>query len=94
VYQRSGTHRTGLNCNKQLAVPKAMVTNRGTRFAQGNYFRVSRWIVVGQVAVPPASYDVSVAHHDGAHWDFAYGQRPLGGSQCFFHPEFIGHNRG
>ena len=61
VHQSSGAHGARLNCNKQLAVSQAMVTEVCTGFAQGDDFGVSSGIVVGDIAVCPAAYDLAVA---------------------------------
>ena len=90
MHQRSGAHRARLNCNKQLAVFQAMVTDGCTGFAQRDDLGVGGRIGLGDVAVPSAADDLVVAYYDRADRNFPGFQRALGAAQGFFHPEFVG----
>jgi len=87
--QRSRAHGARLNCSKQLAVPQAMVADRGTRFTQRKHFRVGGGIGVGDVAIESAANDLALVHHNGAHGNFSGFKRALRGTQGFLHPEFV-----
>ncbi len=54
VHQRTRAHCARFNCSKQFAVPKAVVAQSGTGFAQGNDFGVGSGIGVG-TGTSPAS---------------------------------------
>src|SRR5579863_3337923 len=90
----AGTHRARLNCNKQVAVSQSMVTDSGTRLAQRDNLGMSGGVRVGDVAVPPAGYDLFAANHDRSHGDFPGFERTLGAAQGLFHPEFVGVGEG
>jgi hypothetical protein len=90
VNQSAGAHRTRLNCNKQLAAFQSMVTESCTGFAQGDYLGVGGGIGVANVAVAAPANDLSAAHNDCAYGDFSRSQRPLSGSESFFHEKFVG----
>jgi len=45
---------------------------------------------IGDVAVPAAAHDASVADDDGAYRDLAGFEGALGRAQGFFHPQFVG----
>ena len=89
VHQRARAHGARLNCNKQFAVAQTVVTNGLTRLAQGNNFRVSSGIVIGQIAVPSAADNRTIADDDRAYWHFVRLQRALSAAQGLFHPEFV-----
>jgi hypothetical protein len=93
MHQRAGTHGAGLNCNKELTVSQSMVTEVCTGFAQGDDFGMSAGIVIGNIAIPAAAYDLTVAHNDRAYGDFARFKGALGGAEGFFHPKFVGNRR-
>lgn len=95
VDQCAGAHGTRLNCSKQLAVSEAMVTNESTRCAQGDDLGMGGGIVAGEIAIPPPGNNAAVADNDCAHGNFSGLQRPLTGSDRFFHEQFvIGERRG
>src|SRR5581483_3985964 len=87
---RTRTHRTRFNCNKQFAVPQAVVTYGTTCLAQGHDFGVSGGIGLGDVAVPAAPHDTSVANDNCPDRHLARLQGPLRGTKGFLHPEFVG----
>lgn len=89
MHHGSGTHRTRLNCNKQLAIAQAMVTNVHSGFAQSNNLRVRRRIVIDYVAVPSSSDYLSPAQQDRANRDFAKLQCALRATKSFLHPQFV-----
>lgn len=86
MYHRAGTHRTGFNCNKQIAPRQPVIAHCNARFAQSNNFRMSCGIAVGNVAVPPPAHYTSLAHNHSSHGNLASFQRPLGRAQSLFHP--------
>lgn len=90
VNQSAGAHRARLNCNKQLAALQAMVTESSTGFAQGDDLGVGGGIGVCEVTVVASADDLSAAHNDCAYGDFSRFQRPLRGSESFFHEKFVG----
>jgi hypothetical protein len=90
VNQSSGTHGARLNCNKQIAVDKAIVTQVLTRLAQGDNLGMGGGIVVNNVAVGAAADDASLMHDDGTDRDFSGFEGALGRAKRLFHPEFVG----
>lgn len=89
MYHSAGAHGTRLNCNKEIAISQAMVTNRRTCVSQRNHFRVSGGIAIGDVAVPAAADDVSIAYNDCAYGNLVHFQGALGAAEGLFHPEFV-----
>ena len=89
MYQRAGAHRARLNCNKQLALAQTMVTDMSTSFSKRKNLGVSSGIGVGDVAVASAAHDALITNHNRANRNFAGLKRALGGTQGFFHPEFV-----
>jgi hypothetical protein len=86
---RSRTHGARLNCSKQFAVAKPVVTEVSSRFAQRHDFRVRARIVVGKVAIPASSHYATGAHHHCSYRHFARLQGALRAAQGFFHPKLI-----
>ena len=89
VSQGAGTHDARLNCNKEIAVFQAMVTNDCTGRAKGDDLSVGRGVVAHEVAVPTLSDDLAAAHDHGTHRDLARFQRTLSGAQGGFHEKFV-----
>jgi len=90
VHHRTRAHRTRFNCNKEVTVSQAMVTNVRTGFAQRDDLGVRRRIRAGNIAVPSAAHDCAIANDDRAYRDLSHFQRTLGAAQRLFHPEFVG----
>ena len=88
--RRSRAHGARLNCSKQLAVAKPVITKGSSRFAERHDFRVRAGIEVGQVAIPTSSHHAPAAHDHCSHRHFARLERALGAAQGFFHPKFVG----
>ncbi len=87
---RSRAHGARLNCSKQFAVAKPMITEVSSRFAQRHDFSVRAWIAVGEVAVPSSAYYAPCAHHYRSHRHFAGIERALRTTEGFFHPQLVG----
>jgi hypothetical protein len=64
-------HRAWLNCNKQVAGPQTMVTHGLSRFAESYDLGMSTGIVVGQIAIPSATYDSAFAYYHRSDRDLA-----------------------
>ena len=73
-------HRAWLNCSKELAAAKTMVTKVSARIAQGDDFGVCGRIVVGQIAIPATPDDASFMNDDCSDWNLASVKSPLGGT--------------
>ena len=86
VHQCARAHCARLNCNKQLALFQAVVTNGSTCFTQGNDLSMGRRVGVGDVAIPSPPYDPAAAHYDRAYWHLSCLKRPVGAAQGFLHP--------
>jgi len=91
---RAGAHRARLNCNKQLAVPQAMVTDVFSSLTKSDDLGVGRGIRVGQIAIPPFTHDLSVADYNRTDRHFANVQSAMGGEKRLLHPEFVGKRIG
>jgi hypothetical protein len=89
VHQRSSAHRARFNCSKQVAVGQPMIPYGCARLAQGNDLGMGRRIALGDVAIPAAADDASLAHDYGSDGDFAGFECALRGAESFFHPQFI-----
>ena len=89
VNQRSRTHRTWLNCNKQLTVLQTMVPDRATCIPECNYLGMSCGIGCGDVLIPTSSNNAAIFYNNGAYRNFAGVERALGCPQRFLHPEFV-----
>ena len=89
VNQRPGAHGARFNCNKQIAVSKAVVTNGGTSFAQRHDLGMSGGVGVCDGSVPSAADDLAGAHDRGADRYFSGFQGALGAAQGFLHPELV-----
>jgi len=63
MHHRSCTHRARLNCNKELAVSQAMVTDVLTSLTQRDDLGVRGGIGVGEIAIPSSSDDLAFANH-------------------------------
>src|SRR5579863_2728125 len=90
VHHRPGAHCTRFNCNKQITVSQAMVTNGCTSFAEGDDLGVSRGIRVDDIPVPSAADDLSVQDDDGADRDFSYVKSTARAAQSFLHAQLVG----
>ncbi len=90
VNQGAGAHGARFNCNKQVAGCQAVITEGCTGFAQSDDLGVGGGVGVRDVAVPAAAYDFSVADHDRTDGNLAHFQSPMGTTQSFFHPDFVG----
>jgi len=84
--RRSRAHGARLNCSKQFAVSKTVVTDVSSRLAQRQDFRMRGGIVVAEIPIPSSSDHASRAHHHRSHWHFACLKRALSAAQGFFHP--------
>jgi hypothetical protein len=73
-----GAHGARLNCSKQFAAAKAVITNGASGLAQRYYFSVGGWIVVAEVAIPSAPDYASFADNYGADGNFSGVKRALG----------------
>ena len=82
-------HGARFNCSKQLAVGQTVVTKIATGLAESQDLGMRGGIVVGNVAIPTAADDTSVAHDDCADRHFSHFERALRRPQGFFHPEFV-----
>jgi hypothetical protein len=89
MHYGAGAHRARFNCNKQLAVAKAVITDAGSGFSESHNFGVGRRIGVGDVSVPSAADDFASVDYDGADRDFVHSKSTLGAAEGFFHPELI-----
>ena len=63
----SRAHRARLNCSKQFAVAKAVITEVSSGLAQGDNFGVRGGIGIGQVAVPASPDDAAGVDNDGSY---------------------------
>ena len=90
MHHGAGTHGTRFNCNKQLAISQAVVTNGCTGFAEGYDLCVGCGIGVRDVSVPSAADYLAIADHDSAHRNFVHFESALGAAERFLHPEFVG----
>ncbi len=88
--QRARAHGARFNCNKQIAVSQAVVTNGSTSLTQGDDLGVAGGIRIADVAIPSAADDTAITHDDRAYWHFSGLKRPLGAPQGFFHPKLVG----
>jgi hypothetical protein len=61
---RSRAHGARLNCNKQFAGAETMITEVLSRFAEGDHFGVRGGIVVGDIAIPSASYNLARMYYN------------------------------
>ena len=86
----SGTHGARFNRDVEIAIRQAVIGDNVARFSQRLYFRVRRWVVIGDWAIAAAAHDVSFAHDDCADRDLAERESPLRFAQSFFHEQFIG----
>jgi hypothetical protein len=93
VYQRTGAHGAGLNCNKQFAVFQAMVTRGTTRLSKRDDLGVGGGIGVGKIPVPASPDDFVAAHHNSPDWHLTGVQGALSGANGFLHPEFVSGGR-
>jgi hypothetical protein len=50
---------------------------------------VGSGIGVGKIAIPSSTDDLAVVNHDGADGNITGFERALGGTESFFHPEFV-----
>jgi hypothetical protein len=89
VYQGSGAHRARLNCSKQLAVAKAMVSDGCASLAKRNNLGVGGGVTVREIAVPPVRDNAALANHNCSDRHLAGFQRALGGAECFLHEKFV-----
>ena len=85
----ASTHRARFNCNKQIAVSQAMVTNGCTSLAHRDDFGVGGRIGIRDVAIPSPADDGPVADNDCTYRDFFHFQSALGATEGLFHPEFV-----
>lgn len=90
MHRRPCTHRAGLNCSKQFAAAKAVVTNVPPGFAQGYELGMGSRIVLEDAAIPTASDDLAITHDYGADWHFSGFKRSLSAAEGLFHPELVG----
>ena len=84
------THRARFNCSKQFAAAKAVIAEALSGCAQGDDFRMSGGVVVGEVAIPTSSHDTAAEHDHGADGHFAAIECALGAAEGFGHPQFVG----
>ena len=92
VNGRSRAHGARLNCSKQFAGAKTMITEVSSGLAQGDHFCVRGGIVVGDIAIPSASDNLTRLHHDRADGHFSSLQGALSAAEGFMHPQFVGLN--
>ena len=90
MHQGARAHGTRLNCNKQLAVSQAVITQVCSGLAKGDDFGVSGGIEIGDIAIPASTDDLSRVDDDRAYGDLARFQCALGRAEGFFHPELVG----
>src|SRR3984957_6978208 len=90
MHHRTGAHSARLNCNKQIAVSQAVVTNGCTRLAQRNNLSVRGWVGVRDIAIPSPANDAAPMHDHRSDGNFAGFERALSAAQSLFHPEFVG----
>lgn len=85
-----GAHSAGLNSHEKIASAQAMIAEGGPGFPQGDNFRVSCWVSIGEIAIESAADDFALMHDDRADWHFSQVESTLGGPQGFVHPQFVG----
>lgn len=90
MQQRTGTHGAGFNRGKQVAFSQTVIAEDSSSLAQGEDFGVRGGVGGGDVTVPAATNDASVADHDSADRNLAGFQRALSRAESFLHPKFIG----
>jgi hypothetical protein len=89
VNQGARAHGAGLNCNKQIAVDQAVVTQVLTCFAHSDHLGMGGWIVVLDVAIRAARHNASLIDDNSADGNFPGFERTLSGAKRLFHPEFV-----
>src|ERR1700678_2003639 len=89
MHHRTGAHSARLNCNKQVAVRQAMVTDGCSGLAQRNNFGVSRGIMLADITVPSTPDNLLPQYHHGSNRNFASFEGALRGTQSLLHPEFV-----
>ena len=89
MHDRSRAHRARLNCNKQVAGGKPMVTQGDSGLAQSDNFGVCGGIFIEDVAIPSPAYDAAIMNYHRSDRHFACFQRALSGAQGLLHPEFV-----
>src|SRR5207302_1663251 len=89
MHQRTGAHCARFNGNKQLTGSQTVVTYRSTSFAQRKDLRMSTRVGVGDVPVPSAPNNLSVAHDYSTDGDLPGFQSALRRAHSLLHPEFI-----
>ena len=89
MHHRTGAHRARLNCNKQFAASKAMVTNGSTCLTQRNDLSVRRGIAVRNIAIPALPYDSPLENHHGSHRHFIGFEGTLRTPQSLQHPGLV-----
>src|SRR5258708_27650454 len=92
MHHRTGAHCARFNCNKQLAVFQAMVTNGCTSLAQRDHLGVGSRIKVSDISVPSPSHDPAVSDHHCAHWNLSRFKRTLCAAEGLFHPKLVRMN--
>jgi hypothetical protein len=85
----SGAHGTRLNGHEQIATWQAMISDGCAGLAQSDYFGMSGWIGIREVAIEAAPNDFSFMDDDSAHRNFARVHGALSRSQGLLHEEFV-----
>jgi hypothetical protein len=74
----SRAHRARLNCSKQFAVAKPVITEVSSGFAQSHNFGMGGGIGVRKIPIPTSSNDPSRGYDHGSDWHFACVEGALG----------------
>jgi hypothetical protein len=86
----ASTHGARLNCNKQFAPFKPMISNRRPGCAKRHDLRMGSRIAISDITVSTAACNFASAHYHRPNWHLSRLKRALRGAESLFHKEFVG----